>query len=171
MARGLGGDDGPSLWMFVAVVLVWGTIRSWFQAAKNNLDDVVSTNYANPVQGETTKDIKVYESAVKRVAVPWSSLPRQKDYYQRLAISHRQLMDTGGNMDEDALFAQVARLSANELKALYYCFGVADRSNGLMAIWTGDLFVWYEKGLDDWGIKPTELQRMRSIWAKTKLWT
>jgi hypothetical protein len=82
-------------------------------------------------------------------------------------------MDTGWNMDEDALFAQVEHLTAEQLRALAYCFGVQDRTNGVISLWTGHIFRWYEKALDDVKFYPgqqTELARMRKIWAKSGLW-
>jgi len=174
MARGIGGDDGPSLWMFLACILIWGKIQGWFTSAKQSVNDVLDTNYSNPVQNETTADIKLMKDAAARIAVSWSKLGNNaRTKFKALAMKHRQTMDTGGNMDEAALFAQVEHLSADQLRALAHCFGVQDRTNGVMSIWTGDIFYWYEKGLDDVQWYPsyqTELARMRKIWAKTGLW-
>lgn len=173
MARGIGGDDGPSLWMFLACILIWGKIQGWFNSVKKGVEDIADTNYANPMQEESTSDIKLMKDNVSRIAVPWSRLGKNaRSRFNTLAMKHRQLMDTGGNMDEAALYAQVESLTADQLRALAYCFGVQDRTNGLISIWTGDIFRWYEKALDDvhWFGSETELDKMRKIWAKTGLW-
>lgn len=174
MARGMGGDDGPSIWMFFACVLVWGKVQGWFNSAKTGVQEVLDTNYANPVQEETTSDIKLMQDAVKRIAVPWSTLGANAvQRFKGLAMKHRQLMDTQWNMDEDALFAQVENLKPAELKALAKSFDVPDRTNGVITIWTGHIFRWYEKALDDVTLYPghvTELARMRKIWSKSGLW-
>lgn len=169
MARGIGGDDGPTLWMFVAVILIWTTVRKWFGEVSDKASEVVNRNYANPIQKETTQEIAEMEKAVKNTFVPWSKLG-PKTYFQRIAMSQRQNLDTGFNVDEDKLFKELEPLSADQLRAVYHCFGVKDRTNGLITLYTGDLFDWYEKELDSWGMKPTEMERMRAIWAKARIW-
>lgn len=157
--------------MFFGCILIWYKLQEWGKAASDKASEISNANWANPIQAETNKDIKVMESAVKQVRVVWSKLPKPKSHYEMLALSHREELDTTGNMDEDVIFSHVEKLSAEELKALYYCFGVKDHTTVIgQAIFTGNLFRWYEKLLDDWGVKPTELQRMKSIWAKTKMW-
>lgn len=175
MARGIGGDDGPSIFMFAACILIFGQLKSWFNKAGDKANELANKNYANPFQQETTSEIDMMTKNAKKISVNWKALPPAKNitYFQRLALSHKQVMDTQGNMDEDKLFSQVEKLTANELRALAYCFGVQDRTNGLISIWTGDIFMWYDKGLDDITLYPgyiTELARMRAIWAKTGLW-
>lgn len=175
MARGLGGDDGPTLFMFLACILIWGWIQQKAKAVKDSVNEVLDTNYANPIQKETTDDIKMMKAAVAAIPVPWSKLGKgAKNKFKQLAMKHRQTMDTQWNMDEAALFSQVENLSADQLKALAYCFDVQDRTNGVMSIWSGDIFLWYERALDDVSLPfqdETELARMRRIWAKTGLWT
>lgn len=155
--------------MFVAVILVWSSVKAWFSEVKKDGSDLINRNYANPIQKETTEEITQMEQQVKNTFVPWSKI-REKAVYQRLAMSQRKNLDTGLNVDEAKLFAEMEALTADELRAVFYCFGVKDRTNGLISLYTGNLLDWYEKELDSWGLAPTEINRMRSIWAKTKLW-
>ena len=56
MARGIGGDDGPTLWMAVAVIVCWGAFKSWFAEAKGDVKDQlgIGKNTAGPFQDQTS---------------------------------------------------------------------------------------------------------------------
>ena len=122
MARGLGGDDGPTLWMFIACILIWGKVKGWFDEASDKL----SGNLANPFQPETTAQIKAKEKHVKTVTYRASHFPpgRKLDYYQQLAEAQFDEMQSAVNIDEDKLINMLKPLNADELKAVYKCFGV-----------------------------------------------
>lgn len=168
MARGIGGDDGPSLWMFIAVILVWGKIQGWFGEAKDKLNE----NWVNPFQPETNKQVQAKEKAVKNVTYRASQFQhgRKLDYYQQIADSQREEFAATFNIDEDKLLDQLKDLNKDELIAVYKCFGVQDATFLGVATATGTIFDFYNHLLTDTRLGGNDLTAMRNIWKKTGLW-
>lgn len=165
MARGLGGEDGPSLWMFVAVVLVWGKIQGWFGEVKADL----SGNLANPLQDETTDQIRAKEKRVAATQVRLSTLPKSATYYQDLADDLYSEMQSWFNVDEEKLLDICKPLTKDELLAVYKAFGVKDNKVLGVAQSTGTLIDFFKKCLSD-GLTGNDKTNMKAIWKKTGLW-
>lgn len=168
MARGLGGDDGPTVWMFIACILVWGKIQGWF----NSVSDSVSGNLANPIQTETTAQIKAKEKGVKEIAYRSSQFQNghKLAFYQNIADRQYSEMENWLNVDEDVLLDSLRGLNTDELKAVAKCFGVRDNAVLGVAQSTGTLFDFYDKILSDSTFGGNDLSNMKKIWAKTGLW-
>ena len=182
MARGILGDDGPSLFMFIAVILIWGTIQRWVSTAGDNLgaakDSIadkleIGRNSAGPFQRQTSADIAKMEDKVKRIAVPYSQLKHEPAHYLRIADAMWKEMESFVNVDEWALIGMVRNLSTNELLAVAKQFGVKERANmlvgGLMTTWTGTIFDAMDDAFSGY-FKPVERKAMHAVWAKTKMW-
>lgn len=169
MARGIGGDDGPTLWMFIACILIWGKVKGWFDSASDKL----SGNLANPFQPETTADIKRKEAQVSGVFFRSSKFPpgRTLSFYQDVAAEQFKELTSSFNIDEDRLITMLKGFNVDELKAVYKSFGVKDATVlGVVAGWTADLFGWYEHLLTDSTFGGNDLTTMRKIWQPTGLW-
>ena len=182
MARGILGDDGPSLFMFIAVILIWGTIQRWASnagdklgAAKDSLADKleIGKNSASIWQEATTADIAKMESKVKAIAVPYSTLPHPPSYYENIANAMWSEMRSTVNIDEWKLVDLCRDLSKYELMAVAKGFGVKEYSSwktaGLTTAWTGTLFDAMTVAFDGY-FKDTERAAMKGVWAKTKMW-
>jgi hypothetical protein len=168
-SRGIGGDDGPTLWMFIACILIWGKIQGWFNAASDKL----SGNLANPLQPETTAQIKAKEAQVKKITYRSSNLTQKLDHYQQIADAQYKELESYLNVDEDRLIAMLKPLNKDELIAVYKCFGVRDSTSttgGLLATGTGNIFDFYNEILTDSTFGGQDLTDMRKIWLKTGLW-
>jgi hypothetical protein len=177
MARGLGGDDGPSLWMFVACVLVWGKVAGWFNRTSDKVSSTLELgkNSGGVFQSETTEEIGFYETQVKGWTTAWSTLPQKRKYYQAIAMKiFTHVKDNFGylsNIDEDYLINLCKPLTANELKAVAICFGVKDINNGVgLTSWTGHIIHLWETILEDSVVGGNDLTNMKKIWGKTGLW-
>jgi hypothetical protein len=166
VARGIGGEDGPSLWMFICVILVWGAVKKWFSDASDKLDQ----NYANPFQQETTKQIQAKEKAVKNTTYKASNLRHKLDYYQQVADAQREEFTATFNIDEDKLISMLKDFNKDELLAVYKCFGVQDATILGIATATGNIFDFYNHLLTDSTLGGNDLSAMRAIWKKTGLW-
>jgi hypothetical protein len=168
----MGGDDGPTLWMVVAVICVWGVIKAQLKSAK---DTVVSglelgQNSAGPLQAQTSQDIKNAEDAVKSWNVSWSVLPRPKTYYDNIATKLWQEMNSKFNIDEAAMVSWCQPLSKQELMAVAKCFGVKEATTFFgLTTWTGHIFQAFDIALDGM-FKTKEMAAMKKIWSVTKLW-
>jgi hypothetical protein len=170
VARGIGGDDGPSLWMFVAVVVVWGAFRSWMTETKNDVKGAlgIGSNTAGPLQAESSSDIKTMEEQVKSWPVTWSALPRAKTYYQNIADKiFKEICAV--NTDEEMILSLCRPLSKNELMAVAKCFGVRELTVIGLTTASFHIFGGLERAFD--GIfKGNERAEIHKIWAVTKLW-
>lgn len=166
MARGIGGDDGPTLWMFVACILIWGKVQGWFSAA----GDALGGNLANPLQDETTDQIRAKEKRVKDVKYKPTNLPKVLGFYEQIADDQYSEMLNWFNVDEDKLINQVKSLNKDELTAVYKSFGVRDNKVLGVAQSTMNLLEFYQKLLTDSTFGGDDLTTMRKIWAKTGLW-
>jgi hypothetical protein len=166
MARGIGGDDGPSLWMFLACILIWGKIQGWFNAASDKL----SGNLANPFQSETTEDIKKKEKQVSGVSYKVSNLPNKLAHYQQIAQAQWDEMHSIGNIDEDKLISTLKPLNKDELIAVFKAFGVKENTVLGVASMTGTIFDFYQKYLTDSTFGGNDLTDMWNVWKKTGLW-
>lgn len=171
MARGIGGEDGPSIFMFVACVLIWGKVAGWFEKAQNGVISglELGQNSAGPLQAETTVEISTMEAEVKSWPVAWSQLPKPKTYYQNIA---NQLWDESKsklNIDEARMIALCRPLSKNELMAVAKCFGVRESSMLGLTTWTGHIFKAFDLVFDGM-FKKDDLAQMKKIWSVTRLW-
>jgi hypothetical protein len=170
MARGLGGDDGPSIFMAVACVLIWNKISSMMSKTGDEISRVAKKNYANPIQSESTTEIEQMEAWVKAIPVAWSSLPKPRTVYSAIAQRQWSELTSSFNVNEDKLFGDVEHLNANELRAVAKYFGVKDKTAIGVAVWTGHIVKAYETYLDNNFLSGDELGRMKKIWAKAGLW-
>lgn len=168
-SRGIGGDDGPTVWMFIACILVWGKVKGWFDAAGSELDK----NHVNPFQPETNAEVRNKEKLVKEITYRSSNLKHKLTYYQQIADSQYQELMSTFNIDEDKLINMLKPLNVDELKAVAKCFGVRDsasvKSLGF-ATGTGTIFEYYNELLSDSTFGGDDLSQMRKIWSKTGLW-
>ena len=182
MARGILGDDGPSLFMFIAVILIWGTIQRWASnagdklgAAKDSLADKleIGKNSASIWQAQTTAQISQMETMVKSIAVPYSKLPHPPNFYKQTADAMWKEMTSTINIDEWAIVEMVRVFSKDELLAVAKAFGVREVSDwknlGLTTAWTGTIFDAMTIAFDGY-FKESERLAMHRIWAKTKMW-
>lgn len=171
MARGIGGEDGPTLWMFVAVVLVWGTVSKWLSSAKNTVVEglEIGKNSAGPLQAETTAEIRTMEDQVASWHCAWSELKKPKTFYQNIADKLWKEIASQFNIDEAAMIAACRGLSKNELMAVAKCFGVREAAVFGLTTWTGHIFKAFDVALEGM-FKKNELAEMHRIWAVTKLW-
>lgn len=158
--------------MFVACILIFQMLKKWWDAASDKIEGAVNTNYGGPLQGETTEDIKKKENLIKQVSYRSSQFPkgRKLSYYQHIADTQWKELEAFVNTDEDKLIAQVASLNTDELKAVYKCFGLKERTFAKLTVKSGDLFDFYEDVLSDGILAGDDLSRMRKVWAKTGLW-
>lgn len=171
MARGIGGEDGPSLWMFIAVLAVWATVRSALTSAKNSVVDGlgIGQNTAGPLQAETSSEIQTMEDEVKSWPVSWSSLPRPKTYYSNIASKLWNEVKASVNIDE-ALMVDLCRpLTKNELFAVAKLFGVRESSSLGFTTWSGHIFKAFDLALAGM-FKSSEMAEMKRIWSVTRLW-
>lgn len=166
MARGLGGDDGPSVWMFLACILIWGKVQGWFNSVKEDL----SGNLANPFQAETTADIRKMEKKIKNTPFSSSALRKPRTHYEEIADAQHKEMTSSFNIDEDRLYQMLELLNVDELKAVYVSFGARDSTALGITAWTGDIFKWYQHLLTDSTFGGNDLSDMRALWKKTGLW-
>lgn len=169
MARGIGGDDGPTLWMFIACILIWGKVKGWFDSGMTELDK----NHVNPFQPETNAEVRTKEKFVKEITYRSSKLTHKPTYYQQLAdAQYKELMSTF-NIDETKLINMLKGLNVDELKAVAKAFGARDsvsmKSLGF-ATGTGTIFEYYEELLTDSTLGGDDLTQMRKIWQPTGLW-
>lgn len=172
MARGIGGEDGPSVWMFVAVVVVWGAVRQWFTETKKSVVDKfeIGQNSGGPMQDQSSAEIQTMQSEVDSWHVAYSALPKPKTYYHTIVNVLKAEMSSNINIDEARIISLCRPLSRNELMAVAKIFGVWDRNYifGLTA-WTGNIFQAFDiafKGM----YKDDEMAQLKKIWAVTKLW-
>jgi hypothetical protein len=173
MARGIGGDDGPSIWMAVAVICVWGYVKTQVNSAKKTVVAglELGQNSAGPLQEQTSADIAESESAVKSWHCTWSALPKPKTYYQNIANKLWTEMRSSFNIDEAAMIAMCKPLTTNELMAVAICFGVKEATTPFFGLttWTGHIFQAFDVALEGY-FKSNDRAAMKKIWAPTKLW-
>lgn len=171
MAKGILGDDGPTLWTFIAVILMWGAFKTWFSETKNSVTSTlgIGKNTAGPLQSQSSSDIELAENTVKGWYVGWASLKLPKTYYQNLADKLWVEMNSGINIDEALLISMCQPLSKNELMAVAKCFGVKEASMMGLTTWSGHIFQAFDIAFEGM-FKKAELAQMKKIWAVTKLW-
>lgn len=172
MARGIGGDDGPSLWMAIAVLCVWASFKSWAKETTHDVKDTlgIGHNTAGPLQSQTTAEIEAAEKAVKSWTVSWSALPKPKTYYQNIADKLWKEMLSQYNIDEQAMIDACKPLSKGELVAVAKCFGVKEATTIFgLTTWSGHIFQAFDVALEGM-FKKNEMAQMKRIWSVTKLW-
>lgn len=171
MARGIGGDDGPSLWMFAACILIYGKLASWGKSAKDELkhvSDEISTT-ANPIQAQTSDQLAMYKREVDSWAVNWTGLPKPQSHYQNMASKLWAELRKEPNVDEDKIIAMCKPYSAPELKAIAKSFGVKKERTFGLTVWEGHIFAAFDEVFED-GLFSTERTDLYLVWSKTGLW-
>jgi hypothetical protein len=171
VARGIGGEDGPSLWMFVAVLCVWPVVKNFMSETKKDVTDTlgIGHNTAGPLQSQTSADIQAAEDTVKSWTVSWSTL-KPKTYYQNIADRLWAEMNSQFNIDEQALIDACKPLSKMELMAVAKCFGVKENTTVFgLTTWSGHIFQAFDIAFDGM-FKKNELAQMKKIWSVTKQW-
>lgn len=171
MAKGILGDDGPSLWMFIAVVLMWGAFKTWFSETKKGVKDTfgIGHNTAGPLQSQSTADIERLENQVKSWHVQWSALTKPKTYYDNIADQLEREMLSPVNIDEEKLIALCRGLNKNELMAVAVCYGVKETTFVGLTTSTVHIFGAFDFALSGM-FKKAEMAEMKRIWAPTRLW-
>jgi hypothetical protein len=173
MARGILGDDGPTLWTFIAVILMWGAFKTWFSETKENVKDTlgIGQNTAGPLQAETSADIKTMEGQVKSWHCDYSKLPNGPTYYSNIANKLWSEIDVPKliNVDEAAAIALLKPLSKNELMAVAKAFGVREDTSLGLTTWSGHIFRALDRAFTGM-FKAGDMAQMKKIWAPTKLW-
>jgi hypothetical protein len=171
VAKGILGDDGPSVWTFIAVVLMWGAFKTWFSETSNTVKSTlgIGRNTAGPMQAQTSADIERSENVVKSIPVSWSRLPKSPAYYQSIADKLWKEMNSSINIDEYGLISTCRPLSTIELLAVAKSFGVKENSHLGLTVWSGNIFQAMDIAFDGM-FKKAELAQMKKIWAPTKMW-
>ena len=169
MARGIGGDDGPTIFMFVAVLLIWNKVSSLATKGKDAVNDELAKDHADIFQKETTAELTAMHKMVAAIAVPWSQLPKTKGHYQDIADTCWNELSSTLYTSEKKMFDLLTPLKANELKAVAKLFGVRETSLLGLTMSSQTIFTAFEVVLGStfWG---DDLARMRKLWAKTGLW-
>lgn len=170
MARGIGGDDGPSVWMFVACILIWYKLAALFKSGKDAVSDELKVNHASILQHETTSEIARLERKVKAITYRPSKLVHPKVYYTNLANTCWKELSANYYTSERELFNLLTPLNPDELKCVAKEFGVKE-STTLMVITshTMDIFAAFDYVLED-GVLFKDLTKMHKIWKVTGLW-
>ena len=169
MARGIGGDDGPSLFMMAACVLIWYKLSDMFKAGKDAVEDELNTNHAGVFQQETSSDIKRMEKTVSGIAYRSSKLTKPKANYTSIADALWVELKAKFNTDEGKMFDLLTPLNADELKCVAKEFGVRETNFLGFTTATVTLFNAFDQVLTD-GLFSKDLTSMHSIWKKTGLW-
>lgn len=172
MAKGIGGEDGPSLWTFLCVILVW----KWFTSEASKLEKKVEgvfhvgVNDAGPLQKQTTAQISNMKRKVDLIPVVVGKLRQPPHYYTEVADSIWDQMNATFFTNKDEIFRLLEPLNVNELNAVAKGFGVRETTVfGLLTLSTYTIFTAMDGTFSD-GVVVKDLTRMRKIWAKTGLW-
>lgn len=170
MARGIGGDDGPSIWMFAACILIWYKLSDMWKAGKKSVQDELNTNHASILQPETTAEISRLEKKVAAITYKPSQLTQPKVYYTNVANTCWKELSANYNTDEEKLFDLLEPMNADELKCVAKEFGVKESTTlFVVTSHTVDIFSAFDLVLTD-GLFGKDLTKMHSIWKKTGLW-
>lgn len=171
MAKGILGDDGPSVWTFVAVILFWGWLKGQFNSGKKSVVDTleIGQNSGGPLQPETTAQISAMQAFVNQIPVTPSRLRYKLSYYQSVADTIWDELISPVNIDEPKLFALLGPMSVYELRAVAKSFGIKEPGVLGLTVRTLTIFKAFEWKLTD-GIFGNDLYTMRKIWGKTGLW-
>lgn len=171
MAKGIGGEDGPSIWTFLCVILVW----KWFQSETAKLEKGVKgifhvgENTSGPLQKQTSSEIAKLENEIKRIPVTASRLKFPLVHYTSLA----EMIWTEVNSwtpNVARIFEELEPLSVYELRAVAHEFGTRETSVfGLLTLKTYTIFTAFDSILRD-ATFDKGLTRMHNIWHKTGLW-
>lgn len=171
MAKGIGGEDGPSLWMFIAVVLVWGKLSQLATKTKNDTAKFLELgkNSGGPFQPETTAEISVMTKFVARIPVTPSRLKHKLPYYKAIADLVWEELKAQFFTNDTRMFEALEPLTLYELRAVAKEFGVRETTLFGMTTETVTIFTGFDKVLKN-GMLGNDLTRMHKIWAKTGLW-
>lgn len=171
MSKGIGGEDGPSVWTFLCVILVWSWVKSSATSAKKSVVDTleIGKNSAGPFQPETTKDIDKKLAFVDKIPVTATRLKHNMAHYRAIADMCFDELTSWINVDEPRLFAALEHLTVYELRAVAKSFGV--RETNIIGFTTSSFTIFDLMGhtLKD-GRFGNDLAKMHKIWSKTGLW-
>lgn len=171
MARGILGDDGPSLWIFISVILIWAWIQKTtdkvVKGVKSGFE--IGENSAGPLQPETTKDIANLQAFVDAIPITSSRLKYPISHYQSIADDCWTELISPINIDEAKLFGMFQHLTVYELRAVAKKFGLKEPAFLGLTVKTLTIFKAFEWKLSD-GVFGNDLSKMRTIWAKSGLW-
>jgi len=167
MAKGILGDDGPTIWMLIACILFWGKITDWWGSATNKVDDVIKTT-SGVFQSQTSDDLSLMQKQVAAWTVPWSTLPKKKIQYTEIASKLWTEMKAF-SVDEAKIIATCTALSAGELRAVAKEFGVKKERTFGMTVWEGHIFAAFAEVCED-NIISDDLTQLRTIWKKSGIW-
>jgi len=68
--------------------------------------------------------------------------------------------------DENLMFDSLNGFNSEDLRGVYKAFGVREQVVLFVPVFKADLFGWYQSELSG-----SDLQKMKAIWAKTKMWS
>lgn len=172
MARGIGGDDGPSIFMFGACVLGFIWVRDNLKSAGDSVSKKLELgqNSGGILQDETTRDIARMEKSAATIPVRWTNCKRPRAFYQSVADDIWTECKANYYVDTDKMFELVEPLNADELKAVAKYFGVRETTFlGVLTLGSYDIVKAMKAALSDGFLAQNET-RMRQIWSKTGLW-
>ena len=172
MARGIGGDDGPTLFMAGACILGFIWIRDSLGKAGDTLSDKleIGKNSGGILQAETTRDIARMEKQASGLVIRWSNCKKGRGYYASVADDIWDECKANYSTDEAKMFDLLSPLNVDELKAVAQSFGVRETTLlGVLTLGSYDIIKALKAALSDGFIFDDET-KMRKIWAKTGLW-
>lgn len=169
MARGIGGDDGPSVFMFAACVLIFFKLSDWAKAGKDAVSAELDTNHASPFQSQTTSEIKKMEKYVAGITYRSSNLKKPAATYVSIANQCWKELSADWYVSDRKLFDLLDPLNADELKAVAKAFGVKESTALGITSGTYTIFTAFDEVLED-GYVFKDLAKMHLIWKKTGLW-
>ena len=166
----MGGDDGPSVFMFFSCVLIF----MWLRNTANKVGDTVSEtlelgqNSGGPLQAETTTEISQMEKQVKSITYRLSALRHPKAYFTNIA--NKIWTELGAmNTSESDIISWLKPMNTDELKCVAKEFGVRERTTFGLTTVSCTIFKAFDDNFTD-GILGNDLTAMHKIWAKTGLW-
>jgi hypothetical protein len=164
------GKNGKLLLLGVAIlafVFFGGQIMKFFKKLFGTLGNAVTgdtqvsidkVNHAQAVFDQAAHDFN------------FAGLPHSRSFYQQVAESQFTAMESMGT-DFDSMYKGVKDLSARELMAVYYCYGLRQ-----IALWgttdsiKKDLLQAYNDELTSWSVfGKSELEKMQEVWNKTAM--
>lgn len=172
MAKGIGGEDGPSIWTFLCVILVWKWFTSEAAKLEKKVEGVlhIGVNDAGPLQKQTTSQIANMEKKVARIPLIPAKLKFDPSHYAEIADMLWSEMNSTFYTDKNRIFEALEPLTVYELNAVAKKFGVRETSVlGLLTMSTYTIFTAFDGTFSD-GLVVKDLTRMKRIWAKTGLW-
>ncbi len=154
------------IWVVIAIaVLFFGSLIYKFV---KKVFGLLNSPFSNgEEQAEHTANLES-DIQTQVSAFNWGSLPHPKTYYMDKAEGQFTAMQYSGT-DFTSLINGVATLSANELEAVFLCYGIRSVSTfGVTDSIGKNLIGAYADELSTWSLwGATQREQMQTIWDKT----